>query len=114
MSSHSADVRIRLLLNGSSLSVAQLGPNFIILREAQNHPPCEGEISLTIDGKEKRWPVRLPEGLPANRTRVPIATVQESKTPQSQRAAHHDRSKTTRQLNFERGFFRVRRFECEE
>jgi hypothetical protein len=72
---HSADVRIRLLLNGSSIPVSQLGPDFIILQEAQGHPPCDAEMSLTIDGEEETWSIRLPEGLSAESERVPIARI---------------------------------------
>jgi hypothetical protein len=72
---HSAEVRIRLLLNGRSISVAQLGPDFIILREAESLPPCDAEMSLTIDGDEERWSIRLPEGLRTESKRVPIARI---------------------------------------
>jgi hypothetical protein len=69
---HSADVRIHLLVNGSVLSVAQLGPRFIILRNPVDHPPCDAEIVMSIDGEESRWGVYLPDGLSVvgGRTRI--------------------------------------------
>ena len=72
---HSADVRMRLLLNGFSLRIGQLGPDFLILREFREHPACEAEISLTVDGQEERWPVYLPEGPRPSDQRTPIAKI---------------------------------------
>jgi hypothetical protein len=71
---HSADVRISLLLNGHSIPVAQLGPNFLLLDAPCNHPPTEGCILLRVDESERRWTVRLPEGISADSKRVAIMT----------------------------------------
>jgi hypothetical protein len=70
--SHSADVHIQLLVDGRVLSVAQLGPDFLVLRSPAAHPACDGEILLRIDGQESRWPVHLADGVrPAERkTRI--------------------------------------------
>lgn len=38
---HSADVTISLLINGDSLPVAQLGPDFLFLDVVAVHPPCD-------------------------------------------------------------------------
>ena len=72
---HSADVRMRLMLNGWSLPVAQLGPDFLILHEPREHPPADAEMSLIVDGHEERWTVRLPKGLQAGERIVPISVV---------------------------------------
>jgi hypothetical protein len=69
---YSAHVRIELNVNGFTLSVGQLGPDFIILREPTDHPPAEAEIALWIDGAESRWPVKLPEGLSKEKARTKI------------------------------------------
>jgi hypothetical protein len=62
-SSHSADVRIELRVNGHILPVAQLGPTFLILKKPIDHPPADAEIVMSIDGDESRWPIRLGAGL---------------------------------------------------
>jgi hypothetical protein len=72
---HSAEVRMKLMLNGWSLPVAQLGPDFLILHEASEHPPANAEMSLVVDGHEERWPIRLPKGLSLGDRRVPIASL---------------------------------------
>lgn len=69
---HSADVQITLNLASLSVAVAQLGPNFIILRQGVNHPPAEGEMVLKIDSSESRWTVFLPDGLRDDLVRIPI------------------------------------------
>jgi hypothetical protein len=62
---HSADVQMRLIVNGSIFLIGQLGPDFVILDEPMDHPPGTGEISVSIDGHESRWPVQLPAGVAA-------------------------------------------------
>ena len=60
---HSADVRIALAVNGHVFSVAELGPDFVVLRNPIPHPPAEAELSLSIDGHEERWRVDLIDGI---------------------------------------------------
>ena len=62
---YSADVRMQLSIDGHTLSLGQLGPDFIILRNPTDHPPSEAEIAVWIDGRERRWNVYLPEGISA-------------------------------------------------
>lgn len=70
----STRVEMRLLLvNGRSLSIAQMGPDFLFLDEPINHPPDDATIVFTVDNDERSWRVRLPEGLSANCERVVIA-----------------------------------------
>lgn len=60
---HSADVRIALAVNGHVFSVAKLGPGFVVLRNPTPHPPAEAELTLSIDGYERRWRVELIDGI---------------------------------------------------
>lgn len=60
---HSADVTICLLINGHSLPVAQLGPDFLLLDVVAVHPPCDAVIKLRVDSVERQWSVRLPHGI---------------------------------------------------
>ena len=71
---HSADVRIQLIVNGSVLPVAQLGPDFLILNTPVDHPrPLgEAEIALSINGNEKRWPVYLRNGIQVGQQKTAI------------------------------------------
>jgi hypothetical protein len=70
---HSAKVNIQLLVNGFSLAVAQMGPDFLYLDNPMDHPPTTAEVVLQIDSSERRWDARLPAGLSANEQRVSIA-----------------------------------------
>jgi hypothetical protein len=67
---HSADVRISLFVNGLVLPVAQLGPDFLILRNAVEHAPSDAQISLSIDGAENRWTVHLVDGIHPDRLKT--------------------------------------------
>jgi hypothetical protein len=70
---HSADVSMHLLLEGKTLSVGQIGPDFIILDTAINHPPATGELFLSVDGNDRRWRVHFPGGMSTASRRVTIA-----------------------------------------
>jgi hypothetical protein len=48
-SGHSAQVKMRLLLNGSTIPVAQMGPDFLILQSATEHPPSDATLELCVD-----------------------------------------------------------------
>jgi hypothetical protein len=64
---------MQLLINGSSLPIAQMGPDFLLLDKPVNHPPCEATIVFSVDGSARRWAVYLPDGLAVGRERVSIA-----------------------------------------
>lgn len=64
-----------LLPNGQVISVAQLGPDFLILARPMNVEACVGEMVMRVDGVEDRWKVRLPKGARVDETRVAIAGV---------------------------------------
>jgi hypothetical protein len=70
---HSADVKMHLLLDGQTLSVGQLGPDFLILDKAIDHPPASARLFFALDGNEREWEIRLPEGMSAGSRRVVIA-----------------------------------------
>jgi hypothetical protein len=71
---HSAQVNMRLLVNGLSLRVTQMGPDFVLVESPVNHPPAAASMVLQVDQSERRWNVRLPSGISANKKRVEIAT----------------------------------------
>ena len=66
---------MRLLVNGLCLPVAQLGPDFVLLDEPVNHHPATATMVMEIDRSERRWSVRLPNGISAENTRVQIAAI---------------------------------------
>ena len=70
---HSADVKMHLLIEGRTLSVGQLGPDFLILDTAIDHPPTSGRLFVAVDGNEREWDVHLPKGISAGSRRVVIA-----------------------------------------
>jgi hypothetical protein len=70
---HSAQVKMRLLINGSSIAVAQMGPDFLLVDAPINHPAGNASLILQVDQSERRWDVHLPEGISAASKRVAIA-----------------------------------------
>jgi len=74
-SGHSAHVKMRLRLNGDSIRVVQMGPDFLILEAAAEHPPGDATIDLSIDANERSWKVRLPNGISSTSRTVTISRV---------------------------------------
>jgi hypothetical protein len=72
---HSAQVNMRLLVDGFSLAVTQMGPDFVLVESPVSHPPAAASVILQVDQSERRWSVRLPSGISANKKRVEIAAV---------------------------------------
>lgn len=63
---------MQLNVDGASLPIAQLGPDFLILAESMEGALQHGEIVLRVDSAEERWKVDLPHGLAAAGQRMPI------------------------------------------
>lgn len=64
---------MELRVNGLALSIAQLGPSFLVLDEPIDHPPADAEIAVWIDAREDRWRVRLAEGIKAGQRKTSIS-----------------------------------------
>jgi hypothetical protein len=71
--SYSADVQMELTVKGRIFSIGQLGPDFLILDDPADHPPSVAEVMVSIDGRERRWPVSLPDGIAAGQGTTRIA-----------------------------------------
>ncbi|HEX4121239.1 MAG TPA: hypothetical protein VH619_11525 [Verrucomicrobiae bacterium] len=70
---HSAQVEMQLIINGESIGITHMGPDFLIVESGKEYPPGEATIVLQVDQSERRWTVRLPCGLQPGRTRVSIS-----------------------------------------
>jgi hypothetical protein len=68
---------MELRVDGLILPIAQLGRDYIILASPVDHPPTDAEITLSIDGHESRWPVRLHEGTSVSQRRTRISGCQQ-------------------------------------
>ena len=67
---HSAQVEMRLIVNGESISITHMGPDFLLIESASGHPPGDATIVLQVDQSERRWNVHLPDGISAESKRV--------------------------------------------
>ena len=72
---HSSRVNMRLLFNGHSLPVAQIGPDFILVDQPVNHPPTAASVIFQVDDNARRWEVQLPAGVSSTTRKVAIAPV---------------------------------------
>jgi hypothetical protein len=72
---HSAIVKIRLLVNGDSIAVAQMGSDCLFIDAPLDDPPGDATIVMWVDDSERRWKVRLPDGISAGSERISIAAL---------------------------------------
>lgn len=71
----SSRVGMQLLIDGASLPIAQMGPDFLLLDKPVDHPPCDATILFCVDDSKRRWAVRLPDGRSTGGERVAIARI---------------------------------------
>jgi len=64
---------MHLIVEGNTLSVGQLGPDFLILDTAIDHPPTTARLFFAVDGNVREREVLLPEGMSVDSRRVVIA-----------------------------------------
>lgn len=67
-----------LKVGEATVPVGQMGPDFLILREPLDAPPCTGLVVLEIDGVKEEIPVDLPCGSRRGANRVAIAELAEA------------------------------------
>jgi hypothetical protein len=67
---HSARVKMSLIVHGTLIRVTQMGPDFLFIEPAGDHPPGEATIILEVDDKKREWKVALPEGISRGAERV--------------------------------------------
>ena len=70
---HSAQVKMRLIVDGVTIPIRQMGPDFLFINSGSDHPPGEATIVLQVDDSERQWQVMLPEGISKASTRVALA-----------------------------------------
>ena len=70
---HSAQVDMRLIVNGATIDITHMGGDFLILKNATEYPPGKASIMLKVDQSESRWDVFLPDGISATHKRVVIS-----------------------------------------
>jgi hypothetical protein len=73
---YSTDLEGFLCVGSERFPLAELGPDFCIVRRSVSLPPSKGEIVLLIDGSESRIAVSLPDGAAVDRPRITYANLQ--------------------------------------
>lgn len=71
----STEVRLTLRIGDDLYSLGQIAPDYVILTPPQELPAAFGEVILSIDGRERIWPVELPVGSSPTTSRTPIIRV---------------------------------------
>ena len=61
-----------LRANGQDIPVAQMGPDFLILKQAARLPSGPASVCMMIDGTSEDIPLVLPNGIDGSSLVVPI------------------------------------------
>ena len=61
---------MKLLVDGTSFRISQMGPDFLLVESAIDYPPCQAVFELQVDDSRRSWVVRLPFGMRAGESRV--------------------------------------------
>lgn len=72
---YSAYVKMALCASGEVLAITHLAPDYLILAEPIDLPADRAEIAMSVDGRESRWAVQLPDGVSADSRRTSILRV---------------------------------------
>jgi hypothetical protein len=64
---YSAEVTLRLIIDDRRLRIAQVGPDMLILRDQHDTKTTNATLVITVDGKERRQEIVLPQGLSLGR-----------------------------------------------
>ena len=70
---HSAQVKMRLIINGELIRITHMGGNFVRIEQPRDCPPCDATIFMQVDASKREWKVRLPEGISKDSERVALA-----------------------------------------
>jgi hypothetical protein len=65
-------VTMQLQIGADAHAVAQITPSMLIMREPTDLPACSAEMVMTIDGRESRWTIVLPDGASKDSVEVRI------------------------------------------
>src|SRR5262245_28083011 len=66
-------------VDGTSFRFSQMGPDFLLVESAIDHPPCQAVIELQVDDSRRSWGVRLPFGMTAGESRVVLSGPEEQR-----------------------------------
>lgn len=66
---------MHLVIGAQHLPVAQVGPDFVILKKPIDFGPTQAELIVQIDGTEKRRKIFLPQGSRVTDAETPVASL---------------------------------------
>lgn len=72
---HSAEVEMKLIVDGVFFAITHMATDFIILKSPIACPPCQARIFLQVDQNKQEWDVLLTEGISPTVKRVIVAPV---------------------------------------
>lgn len=68
---------MRLIVEGTSIRITHMGPDFLLVEPVSDHPPGQATILFQVDQSESRWQVNLPDGISKTSKRVTLGVCAE-------------------------------------
>lgn len=75
-----------LLIDGVSLRIAQMGPEFIVVDADRAHASGQASVRMRVDDSEREWDVYLPQGIAAGGSQEVTVTLPPGQTMRQDRA----------------------------
>jgi len=60
---YSAQVKMRLIVDGQSIRITHMGPDFLLVDCDSDHPPGDATIMMEVDQSKSQRRVKLPNGI---------------------------------------------------
>jgi hypothetical protein len=70
---YSAQLKMRLIVNGETIRITHMEPDFLLVDSHGEHPPGDATIMMQVDQSQSQWRVRLPEGISRESIHVALA-----------------------------------------
>jgi hypothetical protein len=70
---YSADVEMRLIVNGESISITHMASDYLLVKCTRDYPPGRATIMMRVDESKSQWDVMLRNGISKDSKHVALA-----------------------------------------
>ncbi|WP_437203263.1 hypothetical protein [Planctomicrobium sp. SH664] len=72
---YSSTVQLNLIVGSQTIELSRIGPRSVVLKKGMELPRCRAEIIMRVDGRIRKWAVKLVHGAVPYEREVEITDV---------------------------------------